>query len=106
MVLSLRLIDVENYMIVALDQASYGMKQQFCSWTHCIVKSQLAFVPDLFQKHRINTYLYSAESEDGKFASKGALHHESPEFMDLMHLRLSAILELLYSGLNVWFTGE
>jgi hypothetical protein len=25
--------------------------------------------------------------------------------MDLMHLRLSAILELLQSGLNVWFTG-
>ena len=25
--------------------------------------------------------------------------------MDLMHVRLSAILELLQSGLNVWFTG-
>ncbi len=37
--------------------------------------------------------------------SNEALHHASPGFMDLMHIRLAAILELLRAGLDVWFTG-
>ena len=63
-------------------------------------------VSDLFVKHRVSTYLYSKPEFDGQYLSKGALHHESAGFMDLMHSRLSAIIELLQNGLNVWFTGE
>ena len=77
-VLSMRLIGLDNFVLVALDQRAHAY----------------------FSRLGVPSF-YLASLGAG---AEGSLHHNSGKFRDIMHIRLDCALVLLRGGLDVWLT--
>ena len=69
---------MENYVLVALDQRAHAY----------------------FTRLGVPSFFSAALGQD----AESSQHHKSPQFRDIMHIRLVCVLALLRGGLDVWLT--